>query len=66
MPQRPASGNPKSWTWTEHLFNTLNMRSASDLTARGARASMEMLIHGLFTDDRWLKAFTELDGRSRS
>lgn len=30
---------------------------------RGARAGLEMLTGGLFTDDRWLKAFTAVDGR---
>ena len=28
---------------------------------RGARAGLEMLTSGLFTDDRWLTAFTEID-----
>ncbi|ANZ43297.1 transcriptional regulator [Lentzea guizhouensis] len=28
---------------------------------RGARAGLEMLTHGLFADDRWLTAFTDLD-----
>ncbi|USX53905.1 TetR/AcrR family transcriptional regulator [Lentzea sp. HUAS12] len=32
---------------------------------RGARAGLEMLTRGLFTDDRWLAAFTEADGSSR-
>jgi AcrR family transcriptional regulator len=30
---------------------------------RGMRAGLEMLTGGLFTDDRWLKAFTEMDAR---
>lgn len=30
---------------------------------RGARAGLEMLTGGLFTDDRWLKAFTAVDER---
>lgn len=32
---------------------------------RGARAGLEMLTGGLFTDDRWLTAFTAVDGNSR-
>ncbi|GAA3645616.1 transcriptional regulator RaaS [Lentzea roselyniae] len=32
---------------------------------RGARAGLEMLTHGLFTDDRWLTAFTAIDERKR-
>ncbi|MDX8034881.1 TetR family transcriptional regulator [Lentzea sp. BCCO 10_0856] len=32
---------------------------------RGARAGLEMLTHGLFTDDRWLTAFTDIDERTR-
>lgn len=30
---------------------------------RGARAGLEMLTGGLFTDDRWLTAFNEVDTR---
>ncbi|MEV6715235.1 TetR family transcriptional regulator [Lentzea sp. NPDC051208] len=32
---------------------------------RGARAGLEMLTHGLFTDDRWLTAFTGVEERTR-
>ncbi|MDX8141487.1 TetR family transcriptional regulator [Lentzea sp. NBC_00516] len=32
---------------------------------RGARAGLEMLTHGLFADDRWLKAFTDINERTR-
>ncbi|MDX8052331.1 TetR family transcriptional regulator [Lentzea sp. BCCO 10_0798] len=32
---------------------------------RGARAGLEMLTHGLFADDRWLTAFTDIDERTR-
>ncbi|MFS8097462.1 TetR family transcriptional regulator [Lentzea alba] len=33
---------------------------------RGARAGLEMLTHGLFADDRWLTAFTDIHERTRS
>lgn len=33
---------------------------------RGARAGLEMLTGGLFTDDRWLTAFTAVDERESS
>ncbi|WP_211293937.1 hypothetical protein [Lentzea kentuckyensis] len=33
------------------------------MAVRGARAGLEMLTGGLFTDDRWLRAFTAVDGR---
>ncbi|SDK84602.1 transcriptional regulator, TetR family [Lentzea albidocapillata subsp. violacea] len=32
---------------------------------RGARAGLEMLTHGLFADDRWLTAFTDIEKRTR-
>jgi AcrR family transcriptional regulator len=32
---------------------------------RGARAGLEMLTHGLFADDRWLTAFTDIDEGTR-
>ncbi|NUT47879.1 MAG: TetR family transcriptional regulator [Saccharothrix sp.] len=31
------------------------------VAVRGARAGLEMLTHGLFTDDRWLTAFTAVE-----
>jgi len=34
------------------------------IAVRGARAGLEMLTNGLFADDRWLTAFTEVDERT--
>ncbi|MEU7524406.1 TetR family transcriptional regulator [Saccharothrix sp. NPDC042600] len=33
------------------------------VAVRGARAGLEMLTGGLFTDDRWLTAFTSIEGQ---
>ncbi|GLZ32056.1 putative transcriptional regulator, TetR family protein [Lentzea sp. NBRC 105346] len=51
----------------DHVGRLLGGDPAETATAvRGARAGLEMLTRGLFADDRWLTAFTEIDGRSRS
>lgn len=47
----------------EQVGRLLGGDPAETATAtRGARAGLEMLTGGLFTDDHWLRAFTELDG----
>lgn len=50
----------------EQVGRLLGGDPAEPATAtRGARAGLEMLTRGVFTDDRWLTAFTELDGGGR-
>lgn len=51
----------------DHVGRLLGGDPAETATAvRGARAGLEMLTNGLFADDRWLTAFIEVDGRTRS
>lgn len=48
----------------EQVGRLLGGDPAETATAvRGARAGLEMLTAGLFTDNRWLAAFTEIDQR---
>ncbi|MFJ8962641.1 TetR/AcrR family transcriptional regulator [Lentzea sp. NPDC102401] len=50
----------------DHVGRLLGGDPAETATAvRGARAGLEMLTNGLFADDRWLTAFTEINDRSR-
>ncbi|MFE2752339.1 TetR family transcriptional regulator [Actinosynnema sp. NPDC059335] len=50
----------------EQVGRLLGGDPAEPATAtRGARAGLEMLTGGLFTDDHWLRAFTGLDGSGR-
>ncbi|WP_434444233.1 TetR/AcrR family transcriptional regulator [Lentzea sp. E54] len=49
----------------DHVGRLLGGDPAETATAvRGARAGLEMLTNGLFTDDRWLTAFTAIDERN--
>ena len=51
----------------DHVGRLLGGDPAETATAvRGARAGLEMLTTGLFADDRWLTAFTEVDRSTRS
>ncbi|MDX8146085.1 TetR family transcriptional regulator [Lentzea sp. BCCO 10_0061] len=51
----------------DHVGRLLGGDPAETATAvRGARAGLEMLTGGLFADDRWLSAFTEIDRTTRS
>ncbi|MCG8922843.1 TetR/AcrR family transcriptional regulator [Lentzea sp. CC55] len=50
----------------DHVGRLLGGDPAETATAvRGARAGLEMLTNGLFSDDRWLTAFSEINDRSR-
>lgn len=50
----------------DHVGRLLGGDPAETATAvRGARAGLEMLTGGLFADDRWLSAFTEIDRTTR-
>lgn len=50
----------------DHVGRLLGGDPAETATAvRSTRAGLEMLTNGLFTDDRWLAAFTTIDERSR-
>jgi hypothetical protein len=47
----------------EQVGRLLGGDPAETATAtRGARVGLEMLTGGLFTDDHWVRTFTELDG----
>jgi hypothetical protein len=61
MPQRPAHGNLKTWTRAEQMFNTLYMRSASDLTARirDAAVSPALVVHHFGSKDGLRQASDE-------
>ena len=51
----------------DHVGRLLGGDPAETATAvRGTRAGLEMLTNGLFTDDRWLNAFTAINEGNRS